>query len=391
MPRVSPTPFFIGCYAWNFAFGISMMVVPLYAHQLNMSGVVIGSLIGIPVIAQIFFSLAGGALTDRLGGRIMVLIAFTAMSAAGVVFYFAHSFFPLLLGQVLLVLSRAVYWPASQTIASNLPEGRVQLGRLSAFSNIGQISGTAVAGVLLAQFGFQIAFLALTFMGAISFVLGVRSPLGAPGDEHRSAQFFSNFIPLLRRRTIYFAIMCAYVSALPISLGQSFFPILLTEFGFASQTTGSLLALRALGAVTAGLLVARYIKSTSRRALPLISMIGVAAAIGFIPLSNNAIVVGFFLLGVGVSSGVMALYYQILVSDISTPASRGSALALAGLGWSLSHLTTPLFVGVLADTFGLANAFYIFGVVTLMLAMGFVPMQRWAVAPLVVGRVDAPT
>ncbi|HLQ26444.1 MAG TPA: MFS transporter [Acidiferrobacterales bacterium] len=391
MSSASPIPFFVGCYTWNFAFGVSMMVVPLYAHQLNMSGFAIGSLIGIPVVIQILFSLAGGAFTDRLGGRIMMLFSFTAMSCAGLVFCFAHSFPPLLLGQLLLVISRATYWPSSQTIASNLPQGRVQLGRLNASSNIGQISGTIIAGFLLAQFGFQIAFLALTFMGIISFLLGARSPLGAPSGDHRPVRFLSNFIHLLRGRTVYFAILCAYVSALPISLGQSFYPILLTEFGLASQTTGSLLALRALGAVTAGLLVARYIKSTSRRALPLISMIGIAAAIGFMPLFNNVIVVGLFLLGVGVSSGVMTLYYQILVSDISTSSNRGSALALGGLGWSLSHLTTPLFMGILADTFGLTNAFYIWGTLTLMLAVGFIPMQRWAISPLVVGRVDAPT
>ncbi len=381
MRSPSPLPLFVGCYTWNFAFGIAMMVVPLYAHQLNMSGVVIGSLIGMPVIAQMIFSLTGGALTDRFGGRIMVLVAFTAMSCAGVVFYFSHSFFPLLFGQLLTVLSRATYWPSSQTIASNLPEGRVQLGRLNAFTNLGQISGTAVAGMLLAYFGFQAAFLSLTFMGVVSFLFGFYSPLGAPTAQHRTVQFFSNFIPLLRSRTIYFAIMCAYVAALPISLGQSFYPILLTEFGFAPETTGSLLALRALGAVTAGLLIARYIKSTSRRALPLISMICVAFAIGFIPLCNNVIVVGGFLLGVGISSGVMGLYYQIILSDISTPTSRGTALALGALGWSLSHLTTPLFMGVLADSFGLFNAFYVWGAITLILALAFIPVQRWAVAP----------
>src|SRR5581483_5698455 len=141
-------PFFVASYAWNFAFGISMMVVPLYAHHLNMSGTQIGILLGFPVVAQIMFSLVGGAFTDRLGGRAMQLFSFGAMTAGGLVFAAAHSFLPLLLGQLLLVLSRAIYWPASQTIAASLGTSPAkQLGRLSAVTNIGQISGTLATGV----------------------------------------------------------------------------------------------------------------------------------------------------------------------------------------------------------------------------------------------------
>jgi len=37
--------------------------------------------------------------------------------------------------------------------------------------------------------------------------------------------------------------------------------------------------------------------------------------------------------------------FQITISEASAPAERGSALALGGLGWSVSHLSTPLIMG----------------------------------------------
>lgn len=379
MHSPSAAPFLIGSYTWNFALGTSMLVVPLYAHHLNMSGMQIGALLGFPVIAQILFSLAGGAFTDRLGGRAMQLVSFSAMTAAGLVFSAAHSFLPLLLGQFLLVISRAVYWPASQAIASTLPGGHgLQLGRLHGITNIGQISGTAAAGLLLAQWSFAVAFITLASMSAIALVLAVRSPVGRRSEAHRGGGVFLHFGPLLRQRMVYFSIACAYMAALPITLSQSFYPILLVEFGFPSEAAGGLLSLRAVGAVVVSLFVARYLKSTARHALPQAAMLSVAGGIGLIPLLAGGVPVAVFLLAAGVGSGIMTIYYQVLMSEISTAANRGSALALGGLGWGLSHLSTPLVMGFLVDAAGMANAFHIWGGFALLIAIAFLPLQRWA-------------
>lgn len=382
MPSPSAAPFFIGSYTWNFALGTSMLVVPLYAHHLDMSGTQIGVLLGFPVMAQILFSLVGGAFTDRLGGRAMQLLSFSAMAAAGLVFSAAQSFAPLLLGQFLLVISRAVYWPASQAIASTLPGGHgLQLGRLHGISNVGQISGTAAAGVLLAQWSFAVAFITLASMSAVALALALRSPVGGRSEVHRAGRFLAHFGPLLRNRMVYFSIACAYMAALPITLSQSFYPILLVEFGFPSETTGGLLSLRAVGAVVVSLLIARYLKSGERHALPQVAVLCVAGGIGLIPLFQGGIPVAVFLLAAGIGSGIMTIYYQVLMSEISTAANRGSAMALGGLGWGLSHLSTPLVMGFLVDTVGIANAFHIWGSFALLIAIVFLPLQGWAHRP----------
>jgi len=372
-------PFFIASYAWNFAFGISMLVVPLYAHDLGMSGTQIGVLLGFPVVAQIMFGLAGGAFIDRVGSRAMQLFSFGAMAIAGVVFSLAHSFLPLLLGQLFVVFSRAIYWPASQTIASILPGERgTQIGRLSAVTNVGQITGTAIAGVLLAQWSFVLVFVILAVTAAMALVLGVRSPVGQRSDAHRATRVFAHFGPLLRRRMVYFSIACSYLAALPISLSQSFYPILLVEFGFPAEAAGGLLSLRSAGAVTASLVIARYLKSITRHALPFVATLCVAASIGLIPLFVDGIAVAVLLLAGGIGSGVMTIYYQLVVSEVSSPLNRGSAMALGGLGWGLSHLSTPLVMGFLVDTIGIADAFHVWGLFALLMAMAFLPMHRWA-------------
>ena len=379
MQSPSAIPFFISSYAWNFALGTSMLVVPLYALHLDMSGVQIGFLLGFPVMAQVLFSLAGGAFTDRLGGRSVQLLSFSAMMIAGLMFSVAESFLPMLLGQFLLVISRAVYWPSSQTVVTSLPGGHgLQLGRLNAVTNVGQISGTAAAGVLLAQWSFLVAFLSLSCMGVIALLMGLRSPIGKRDADQRHGTMLAQFGPLLRQRMVYFSIACAYMAALPITISFSFYPILLVEFGFPSAAAGGLLALRAVGAVVASLLISRHLQSTARHALPQTAMLFVAGGLGLVPLFANSIPVALFLFATGAGSGIMIVYYQILMSEISTSANRGTAMAVGGLGWGLSHLSAPLVMGYLSDTVGIALAFHIVGGFALIIAITFLPLHRWA-------------
>ena len=135
---------------------MTWLAVPLYAHAEGLSNAEIGALFAAPVLAQVPLNLAGGAYTDRIGGRRIMLGSCWASVVAGVWLMFAHGFWMLILGQLALVLSRAAFWPATWALASELPGERgLQLGRLNAATNIGQIAGTVLCGLLLAAVGFQ--------------------------------------------------------------------------------------------------------------------------------------------------------------------------------------------------------------------------------------------
>src|SRR6185369_4722787 len=122
---------------------MTWLAVPLYAYSQGLSNAEIGALFAAPVIAQAPLNLVGGAYTDRIGGRRIML---------GSWFIFAQGFWMLLIGQLVLILSRAAFWPATWAMATELPGTRgVQLGRLNAVTNTGQILGTAVCGFSLAM------------------------------------------------------------------------------------------------------------------------------------------------------------------------------------------------------------------------------------------------
>src|SRR5260221_11811014 len=118
---------------------MTWLAVPLYAHSQGLSNAEIGALFAAPVLAQAPLNLVGGAYTDRIGGRRIMLGSCWATVAAGTWFIFAQGFWMLPLGQFALILSRAAFWPATWAMASELPGTRgLQLGPLNPPPNTGQ-------------------------------------------------------------------------------------------------------------------------------------------------------------------------------------------------------------------------------------------------------------
>jgi MFS family permease len=371
--------FFLASMAWNFGLGMTWLVVPLYAHSQGLSNAQIGGLFAAPVVVQATLNLVGGAYTDRIGGRRIMLASCWATFAAGLWFVIAEGFWMLMVGQLGLVLSRAAFWPATWAMASELPgERSIQLGRLNAVTNLGQIAGTGLCGFLLAAAGYNATFGTLAASGLIAFAAGLGTRPAPPRPAQPGRHVLAAYRPLLRSRLIHYAVLCAYLSALPFSLSISFYPLFLAHYGYGEETSGVLVTLRAVGAIAAGLIAARFVRTGPETFWPVACGLAVAAAVGLLPTINHAVPIGVWMLVVGFGSGAMTLYFQITISEASRPEERGSALALGGLGWSVSHFSTPLLMGYLADRFGIVTGFYALGLFAFAcsVAVGF--MRQWA-------------
>jgi MFS family permease len=376
---VQHAPFFVASAAWNFGLGMTWLAVPLYAHSQGLSNAQIGALFALPVFAQAPLNLVGGAYSDRIGGRRIMLGSCWVMVGGGLWFIFALGFWMLMAGQVALIVSRAAFWPATWAMASELPGARgLQLGRLNAVTSFGQIGGTVLAGFLLAAAGFQATFAVLAAIGFLSLCAGLVTPASPVRGTGTARHPLAGYLPLLRKRIIVYSMVCAYLSALPFSLTMSFYPLLLTQFGHGEGASGVLLSLRAVGSIFASLLAARFVHSGPQTLWPVNCGLAVAAAVGLVPTVNHALPIGFWMLVVGAATAAMTLYFQITISEASRSAERGSALALGGLGWSVSHLSTPLLMGFLADRYGLVAGFYVLGIFALLCALLIAASRRWA-------------
>jgi MFS transporter, DHA1 family, multidrug resistance protein len=295
---------------------------------------------------------------------------------------FAQGFWMLMVGQLVLILSRAAFWPANWSMASELPGTRgVQLGRLNAVTNVGQILGTALSGFLLSAAGFAATFYVLAVSAFVAFLvaLGTRRTARRTSPEGRNV--LAGYVPLLRQPVILYSVVCAYVSALPFSLSISFYPLLLAHYAYGEGSSGLLVSLRAVGSIAASLLVARFVRTGPETPWPVVCALIVAASIGLLPVVNHPAPIALWLLLVGAGSAAMTLYFQITIAEASRPEQRGSALALGGLGWSVSHLSTPLIMGELADRYGIVHGFYAIGLFAVAGALAIGLLRQWAFRP----------
>jgi MFS family permease len=371
-PPMPHLPFFLASFAWNYALGMTWLVVPLFAHAKGLSGAELGILFSLPAVAQLAITLVGGAYVDRVGGR-RIMLASSAMP-------FAWDFRTLFAAQLILVLARAAFWPANWAIASELPGAHgVQAGRLNAVSSLGQILGNGSCGFVLALGGFHVTFGMLAALAVAALLLGLRTP-AKPRSQSAGQALFANYRILVRMPVLLYGVMCAYLSALPFSLSLSFYPLLLQHLGFGEEASGVLLALRAVGGIGAGLLIARFVHTGPGSLWPVISGAFVSAGVGLQPLFGHWATVGTLMFALGVGSGLMTVYFQVTLAALVKPEMRGSAMALGGVGWGVSHISTPLVMGLCADRYGIPSGFYVLGVASLVVVGLVAVLRNWAFA-----------
>ncbi len=373
------SPFYISTFVWNLAHGISGVLVPLYALHLGMSGVAIGSLVALPVFLQMLFNLLGGAYVDRIGPRNIMLGSSLGFMLGSAVYSVSTEFAGLLAAQCLYVLARATFWPAVYSLGSHLPGDRSRnLGWLNSTTNGGQIGGTALAGIFIALFGFQVCFFIAmgTLFTSFLLCLFIRH---TPAARQATAQggILATYGKLARMPAMYFAMACAYLSILPFTLSASFYPILLVGEGFSTQATGWLLTLRAFGSIFAGIGLAKTVRSPTGLAVPLRCSLVISISIATAAISDNLWVIAISIFIFGAASGLASIYFQLLVSALSSDSNRGSAMSFGGMGWQASNVSTPLLMGFLMDGIGLQYAFYFMGASLLLLTALLPALHRW--------------
>ncbi len=360
---------------------MTFILIPLYARSLGMSGVQIGILISVPVVLQIAFTLVSGAFTDRLGGKNTSLASCALTSVAALLFMLSEGFVLMLAAQFLMVMARATFWTSSLTLASQLPGNTgKQMGRFTAITNAGQIAGTTVAGFIIAGAGYAFCFGVMAAAGFAALLLNQMYRAVAVSPRVSTISAFATYRQLFGMRPMRFSMLCAYISALPMALAVSFYPILLVEQGLDLNATGILISVRAVGSIAAGFVAGYFIRHVRSLGAPLVSAVIMGLSVALAAAVSQPVLIALFMFGLGAGSTAMIVYSQMLVGQVSSRETRGSAMALYNVGYGISLLTTPLAMGIFQDFIGIRPAFYIMGGFTLVCGLLLIPLQRWAFA-----------
>jgi MFS family permease len=353
------------------------MVIPLWALLQGASPTQIGTLVGARSLLTFFLAIHGGALMDRLGTR-RVMMFFACATGALAALYPALPWFSAMVAmQTLIGFASNMAWIGAQTIIAEVTGGDPgQIGRFSFFSRIGNVVAPLLMGLLWDVAGPTLSFLGVTVWSMFLFV--AVSQIEKPQIAHAIGRIsWRDVLPKLSDYTgsVKLVVIPAVALTLAVSfmrhatngVENSFFIVYLREIGFAGVLIGTLFSVAEIVNGLASLVSGRVAKLMP---IPWIM-------VGFTAISIALLVITPFLGGIftllavahslrrGFEGIVQPLMFSLQARAVARN-QQGSIVGLRVTNNRLSSIITPIVMGVIVETFGLAHGFIIMGAILLL-------------------------
>ena len=347
----------------------------------------VGMLFGLMSVANAVGRMLGGALTDRLGRKGMVIFGLVISGLSSLAMGLVGTF-ELFFAVVLFVgLVASIGGPAhGAMIADLLPEEKRTggFGIFRVVTNLSWICGPVIGG-LLATRSYMPLFIcdavASTITGGI-VLLAIRETRPAPREgepEQTMGQTFAGYWDVLRDVTFTLFIgACILMTVVYIQLYTTLGVYLRDTHGVSEQAYGYLMSLNATAVVLLQIPIARRI--ARYRPMTMMALGTLLYAIGFgmygLVSSYVLFIVAMFIITVG--EMVIMPTSQALVARIAPEDMRGRYMAVFGFGWVIPQAVGPLLAGLVMDNADPRWVWYAAGLLGLVGAAAFVLLRRRA-------------
>lgn len=331
------------------------------AIELGLDASLLGMLSACFALAPLLLALPSGAVTDRVGERVMAVLGAVLVLASALTLTLAgNSVSGLVAGTVLLGVGHLGSVIAEQTwVANRARGGRADsaFGRYTFAASLGQTVGPA----LLLLFGstqaipntsaiFASACGAALLLALVS--LGLRRT-ARPRSDGADAEVSTR--QLIRLPGLARALLTSCVVLAAVDITLVYVPALGAERGIPAGTIGILLAIRGFASMASriglGSLVARLGR---RRLLVMFTLVAASAmAVAALPLSVPLLAVCLAVAGFGL--GVGQPLTMSWLSDSAPAGARGKAMSLRLVGNRAGQVVLPAAAGAVAAGAGAAG------------------------------------
>ncbi|MFT5540521.1 MAG: MFS family permease [Alphaproteobacteria bacterium] len=381
------------------------VVMPLWALSLGATPLMLGLIISSRQILVVVLSIHGGALLDRFGPRVVIVI--TCLSGAVLLAIYPWS--PIIWVTVILQLVSGWFevtsWIGTQALVARLLGGApLYAGRMTAVARVGGFCGPILAGLAWARLGpvWGFSFIAAwTFIGAVvacflpptppvSEAPSVKvetAPLPAPGApetmsletarpkaERRSvlpsfADYATTF-RLLGLPAVALVVCCTFMRQAGSGVQSSFYGVWLNQIGFDAAAIGLLIGISNGVSAFAALSVGWATRYCAAHWLLIGMTILAIAGIAITPVLGTFIALAIAMGLRGLGQG----YNFPLMLSISTQAVgqhlQGRVVALRISFNKFGGAMVPFIMGAIAEVTSIEFAFYLIGSIGIVALMG---------------------
>lgn len=365
------------------------MLFPFFAlyltqkFEIGMSTV--GILFAIFSVSGFVGSALGGALTDRMG-RKSVLIAsllLSSLSALGMGFAPTLTIFAAV--AVIVGTLGQIGGPAHEAVVADLlPEGKRAegYGIIRVIFNVAVIIAPPIAGLLIANSYLTLfivdAVISVIAASVVFFALPETKPQAHPDAKPETMkQTFAGYGRVFQDRPfVLFIGVTILMTLVYMNMNSTLGVFLRDERGLPELGYGALISINAIIVVVLQFWLTRRLEKYK----PLIMMaIGTFLyAIGFamygfidgFPLFTVAMVV------ITIGEMVVAPFQQSLVASFAPEDMRGRYMAVSGLTWGIAFAIGPYFAGLLLDSANPNLLWVACGFIGLLATLGFITLNK---------------
>jgi predicted MFS family arabinose efflux permease len=365
------------------------MLFPFFALYLTKKFEVgmteVGVLFAVFSLSGFISSTLGGALTDRLGRKGIVIFGLIASSFSAVAMGLVDSFEAFFVLALTVGILGDVAGPAHNAMVADLlpEEQRAQgYGIIRVAFNLSVTIGPAIGGFLAAR-SYLALFIADAVISLITALLVWRympetRPQARPDAPQESmAGTFGGYFRVLRDAPfLLFIGACVLMTIVYINMNTTLGVYLRDVHAVAESGYGYILSLNAAMVVLFQFGITRRIEKRP----PLLMMAAGTAlyAVGFAMYGFVSAYVLFLLAMVIITLGemIVAPVGQALVARFAPEEMRGRYMAVFGYSWGISFALGPYLAGLVIDNYDPRFLWYACGIIGMLAVMCFLGLHR---------------
>jgi MFS family permease len=325
--------------------------LPIFAHELDPSGLLVGFVISAWSFARIFTELPSGILADRFGRR-RLLVGGLALSALGAFLCsMAYSVYLLIVGRTFWGLGTALFFMSSTALLFDLFKSSIRgraLGTFQGIEFIGSLIGAPIGSILVTIIDyrgvFSLAFISILCSFFIAFFSkGLRQTDAE--ETQRTKTSLRELLPSLRNWSL--AAVCIYsFSRMLIMRGLTgtIYPLYLNlELGIRIELIGLIVSLRTAGAIIATVTSGHLSDRFGRKPMIVLGLLMQSSCYYAYTIFSSFEMFLLFGLFEGFSRGMSMTSAMVLLSEIVPSRLRAGGIGIYRTFMDIGGFFGPLF------------------------------------------------
>jgi MFS family permease len=358
--------YFFGMVGQWSTFSMEQVARSYLIYDITDSAVMLGAINLSGAIPILVLSLFGGAVADRFPKKTLIQLSQVGMTIVFLCYGVAvsigyltkdhpESWWVLLAGGTIMGIIIALAMPSRAAIIPEIVD-RERLMNAISLNTMGmsffQLAGPAIAGYIIAGFGYATVFFIMSGLNAAAIVFTLFLPKTLPVQVIRKnvhKEIVEGFKYIISHRTVLLILaffVAAILLAMPFQMLMPVFAKDILKVGVEGQ--GTLMSMSGAGAIAASLVIASL--PSRKRALTLLLsniVMGVALVVFAFSTSWMLSLMMMIMVGIGRIGGNTT--GNALIQTHTEPEYLGRVMSIMMLNFGLSGLGT-FFAGVLAET-----------------------------------------